>query len=115
MIYHGSEYKIIGKWWGNVLTLLRISLGDFSFESSQYLEEEENFMFWLLWLLMVFIANIIFLNFIIAETGKSYTEVDERAEATIAMEKAILCAEAEIATPSSFKNERRFPRYIAIR
>jgi len=115
VIYHGSEYKIIGKWMGYVLTLLRISLGDFAFESSQYLEEEENYMFWLLWLLMVFITCIIFLNFIIAETGKSYTEVDERATATIAMERAMLCAEAETAAPNVVKDDKRFPKFIVIR
>ena len=105
VIYHGSEYAIIGKFPGYVLTLLRISLGDFAFESSQYLEVEENYMFWILWLFMVFITCIIFLNFIIAETGKSYTEVDERAEATIALERAMLCAEAETAAPNAFKDD----------
>lgn len=109
VLYHGSEYRVVGKFFGYVLTLLRISLGDFGFESSQYLEADENHLFWVLWLLMVFITCIIFLNFIIAETGKSYGEVDERATATIAMERAMLCAEAETAAPTAFKDAERFP------
>ena len=72
-MYHGSEYKTIGKFAGYFLTVLRISLGDFGFDTSQYLEPEENIMFWILWVIIVVISCIIFLNFIIAETGKSYT------------------------------------------
>ena len=68
-----SENKVIGRFMGYFLTVLRISLGDFQFDASQYLESEENIMFWIMWGFMVVISCIIFLNFIIAETGKSYT------------------------------------------
>ena len=33
-IYHNSEYKVIGKFAGYFLTVLRISLGDSAFEPS---------------------------------------------------------------------------------
>ena len=115
VIYHGSEYRTIGKFMGYVITLLRISLGDFVFESSQFLGVQENFMFWIMWMFMVIITCIIFLNFIIAETSKSYTEVDERSAATIAMERALLCAEAETALPNVLKGQKWFPKYLVIR
>ena len=114
-LYHGSEYKVIGKFAGYFLTVLRTSLGDFQFDASQYLESEENIMFWIMWGIMVVISCIIFLNFIIAETGKSYTQVDERLEATIAMEKANLVDGAEETIPYFLKNDIMFPKYIVIR
>ena len=62
-------------------------------------------MFWFLWVAIVYIANIIFLNFIIAETSKSYTNIDENLESTISMEKAALCAEAELMIPKGIKTD----------
>ena len=64
---------------------------------------------------MTFVTFFIFLNFIIAETGKSYNQVDERLDATIAMEQAALTAEAEMMTPTYYKNVNTFPKYILIR
>ena len=101
--YPGSEYYHIGKFVGYFITTLRVSMGDFDFSGCQYLDVEENIMFWILWTLIVYVANIIFLNFIIAETSKSYTNIDENLEATISMQKAALCAEAELMIPSRVK------------
>lgn len=111
----GQEYFHIGKFLGYFITTLRISMGDFDFAASQYLDYEENIMFWILWVVVVYVACIIFLNFIIAETSKSYTNIDENLEATISMEKAGLCAEAELLLPTRMKNSERFPKYILIR
>lgn len=113
--YPGSEYKIIGKFAGYIVTTLRVSMGDNSFESCQFLNDEENFIFWFLWLLMTFLTFLIFLNFVIAETGKSYNAVDERLAATIAKEQAALTAEAEMMMPIGFKDDASFPKYILIR
>ena len=49
------------------------------------------------------------LNFVVAETGKSYSEVDERLEATIMIEKAGLVAEAELMIPERLKPREYFP------
>ena len=43
------------------------------------------------------------LNFVIAETSKSYAEVDERLEATIQVERAMLVSEAEAWIPKNMK------------
>ena len=72
-------------------------------------------MFWFLWCIIVLISCIIFLNFIIAETGKSYTQVDERLVATVAMERATLVDSAEETIPYFVKNNNMFPKYIVVR
>jgi len=38
-------------------------------------EDEINIIFWIVWFIIVFVLNIIFLNFIIAEAGASYSKV----------------------------------------
>jgi len=113
--YPGSEYYHVGKFLGYFITTLRISMGDFDFAACQYLEVEENIMFWILWYLVVYVALLIFLNFIIAETSKSYTNIDENLEATISEQKAVLCAEAEVMKFNFEKNDEWFPKYILIR
>lgn len=58
-------------------------MGDFDFGGSTFLTTEENIIFWFIWALIVYIANIVFLNFIIAEASESYANVKERLEAEI--------------------------------
>ena len=65
-----------------------MSLGDFDFDASTLLEKQENLIFWLVWLLIVVITCIIFLNFIIAEASASYEKVSERLKAFIQMQKS---------------------------
>jgi len=113
--YPGSEYYHVGKFLGYFITTLRISMGDFDFEASQYLEKEENIMFWIMWFLVVYIALLIFLNFIIAETSKSYTNIDENLDATISEQKAVMCAESELMQLGFARNNVTFPKYIIIR
>ena len=67
-----QEYDIIGPFWGSLATTLRTSLGDFDFEASIHLEENENHLYWAIWLLVVIMTCIVFLNFIIAEASASY-------------------------------------------
>ena len=55
------------------------------------------------------------LNFVIAETSKSYEEVDSRLEATIMIERSMLVAEAEAMIPKRLKPKEWFPQYIVIR
>lgn len=71
--YPGNEFERIGLYFGNVLTVFRATMGDFSLiNSSGYLNDEENFVFWLIFFLILTVTNIIFLNFVIAEAGNSY-------------------------------------------
>ena len=52
-------------------------MGDFDFDASKYLTPQENALFWIIWLMVVVMTCIIFLNFIIAEASASYEKVKE--------------------------------------
>lgn len=69
-----EEYEHIGLFVGYILQTLRLSLGDFDgfFAASEHLTFGENMMFWIVWLLVVAMTCIVFLNFIIAEASNSY-------------------------------------------
>ena len=55
-----------------------MSIGDNSLiEAAKNLEQAENIVFWILWLLGVVITSIVFLNFIVAEASGSYEKVTE--------------------------------------
>ena len=77
--------------------------------------EPENIIFWIAWIIVVFILNIIFLNFIIAEAGASYSRVKDSLDEFIALQKASLIAEAEDMFPDFYKSPEKFPKYIITR
>jgi hypothetical protein len=97
------EYRFVGKYAGNFLTTMRLSLGDFDFsvledqsESGGYtLNERQHYIFWITWILMVILSALIFLNFIIAEVSNSYSKVKADIAALIYKERAGLILEAE--------------------
>jgi hypothetical protein len=113
--FPGEEYKYTGLLVGNFLYTLRASLGDFDFAASVLLDQPENIMFWIIWYLIVVVTCIIFLNFIIAEAGASYTKVSESLQAFISMQKANMIDESEGMTFSCFRNSKKSPKYIVIR
>ena len=95
---------------------LRFSMGDFSgIGASIYLNKEENYVFWVLWIITVGITCIVFLNFIVAEASASYTNVTETLTAVIWMEKAAMISESEEMTFQSFKTQVKSPKYIIVR
>jgi hypothetical protein len=67
-----AEYQKIGLLVGYIFSTLRISIGDFDFEAANYLTKYENCLYWFIWLIVVIVTCIIFLNFIIAEASASY-------------------------------------------
>lgn len=70
----GIEYEKVGLFFGNFLQTMRISMGDFAaIGAADYLSEQENYLFWFIWLLTAVLTCIIFLNFIVAEASASYT------------------------------------------
>lgn len=71
----GEEYEHLGLFFGSVVNVLRISLGDFDFAASEYLTASENILFWVLWALVVVLTCVVLLNFIIAEASASYDDV----------------------------------------
>ena len=90
-----EEYENIGLFFGYIFSTLRASIGDFDFDASTYLSSEENWMFWIIWLISIILTCIIFLNFIIAETSASYESVKTNLDKMKYKEKSSLVVEAE--------------------
>ena len=57
------------------MSTLRIAMGDFDFGAANFLTPAENALYWIIWLMVVVMTCIIFLNFIIAEASASYEKV----------------------------------------
>jgi len=74
--YPGYEYDKLTVFQANIFETIRYSLADFNFEQIKYMNDYEVFMFWAVWLVIVVITCIIFLNFIIAEVSESYARVN---------------------------------------
>ena len=67
-----------------------MSMGDFGFDAANMLSDPLNGIYWAVWLIIVVVTNIIFLNFIIAEACSSYEKVACNLNAFILMERAAL-------------------------
>jgi hypothetical protein len=75
----GFEYHKIGLLLGNIIEIMRISMGDMAvIVSSEFLTTGENYMFWIIWLSCTIIQCIILMNFIVAEAGNTYNNVSEQ-------------------------------------
>ena len=120
--FSGQEYTKINKFVANMISVLRISLGDFvDFAAITVLDDFQNGMFWFFWALIVGVTCIVFLNFIIAEVGASYSKVKEKVDLFVKQEKGILINESEDMIRASFGTEtiaewdHLFPKYLIIR
>ena len=112
----GIEYRLIGLFVGNIISTLRTSLGDFAdIPAVAYLDFHESVAYWFLWLIVIVVTNIVFLNFIIAEASASYEKVSEFLDEYIYKDQINLIADAEMMTPRIFKNDNTYPKYIIIR
>ena len=92
-----------------------MSLGDFDWAQAHLLTPYEGMLYWLLFVIVLVMSNIIFLNFIIAEASESYNKVKEKLEALIQLERANMINECEQMAPPFLKDKERFPRYIIMR
>jgi hypothetical protein len=75
----------------------------------------ENVMFWVIWLIMGVLMNIIMLKFVIAEIKGVYMKIDKNLEETVLKDRAALCSEVDIMRPSCLKTKSSYPKYIIIR
>lgn len=73
-----GEYQMIGIFIGNIMSVLRMSLGDFDFNASEHLTFGENILYWITIFTVILMSCIVFLNFIIAEVANSYTRINTR-------------------------------------
>jgi len=111
----GSEYSHIGLFLGNMLTIIRISVGDFDFSGSSFLDHKLNIIYWMVWVIIIFIMCIIFLNFIIAEASASYERISGNIENFLLFQKVALIFESEEVMFKSLKTTDRFPMYVVVR
>lgn len=103
------------------MNVIRISIGDFQFDSSNALNDFENRLFWIIWMVIVLVTCIVFLNFIIAEVSASYQQVKDHIDVLVEQEKATLISESEDMLKARYGGEKLqewthfFPRYIITR
>ena len=100
------EYRYLGKFMGHFCTVIRISIGDFNFDSVNKLPKFENLLYWFLWYVVVTVTCIVFLNFIIAEVSASYQIVKDSIDVLCMKEKATLIKEAEDMLRARFGTDR---------
>jgi hypothetical protein len=114
--YPGEEFAQIGLFWGNILLVFRAAMGDFTMiNSSIYLTDDENVVFWWTFFVILAVTNIIFLNFVIAEAGNSYSIVNDQLTQFVLREKANLIDEAESMIPQCLRKDTWYPKYIIVR
>ena len=96
------------------MNTFRLSQGDFDFSQKAYLKTEEDRLYWIVFVVVFVVSNIIFLNFIIAEVSSSYQTVMDHLEALKYINKAELVLESE--RVKVFKpNSNCYPKLIVVR
>ena len=116
--YPGIEYREIGLFFGNIISVIRMSLGDFDFDAIKYMDNLSNIIFWLAWICIVLMTCIIFLNFIIAEASASYEKVVQNIDNYLIFEKCYMINESEnmlYSSKESKKDKNKFPMFLIIR
>jgi hypothetical protein len=109
----GVEYQYLPVWIKQILSVLRMSLGDFDFAESTLVSPVQNYLFWMTWLILVIITCIVFMNFIIAEVSSSYTNVQKSVMGHIQQDRAQLIQESEDMLLSKHKSDpNKFPKYL---
>lgn len=115
------EYLMVDKLVAKFIVVLRVSIGDFGFDTSTYLNELQNQLYWVTFLLMCTICCIIYMNFIIAEVSATYQKVKDTIKFSLLQERGALINESEDLVRAIFGEERvqgwthLFPKYIITR
>jgi len=92
---------------GYYLMAFRTSLGDFELDN---FEDGSSlgiiYLRWLIWVIGVFVLNLIFMNFVIAVISESYEKIMQKSIAEGYRGKAMMIVEREFhLTESELKNE----------
>ena len=70
--------------------MFSMSTGSYDFNSANLLDSKENICYWAIWLVIIVMTNVVFLNFIIAEACASYEKVSAELEAFVLKERSAL-------------------------
>jgi hypothetical protein len=82
-----------------------MSIGDNDFGGIIHLNQYRTMVFWLIWVMIVFVTCIIFLNFIIAEASASYERVSDNIDNFLIFQKVCLINESEDMLPQYYKKD----------
>ena len=101
-----------------MITIIRMSMGDFDLGALVYMNETSSKIFWFMWIIIVLVTAVIFLNFIVAEAGASYEKISANIANYLQYEKIELINESEqmlYHSAEARKNDQKFPMFIIIR
>jgi hypothetical protein len=98
---------------------LRNSIGDFDFESMVSGDTLNDFIWlqWFVWIIVIFIGNVVFMNFIIAVVSDSYERCINKMDTQTMLEKIDLIIERErMITDRELRKYHKewFPRYLYV-
>lgn len=93
--YPGVEYRMINRFFANIITIIRMSMGDFDVNAVVYMEKASSIIFWVMWIIIVLVTAVIFLNFIVAEASASYEKISANITNYLQYEKIELINESE--------------------
>ena len=80
----------------NLILILRFAMADFdNIGFIETLSDNENRAFWFLWVLVVILTAIIFMNFVIAKAGNTYERISEHVNEYILKDKTQMIGEAD--------------------
>jgi hypothetical protein len=82
-----KEYMMLSKLFGRVIAVMRISIGDFGFDATQYMDIWTITFYWTIFLIICTMTCIIFMNFIIAEVCASYLNVKNTLHVKLLQER----------------------------
>ena len=114
--YPGVEYESIGRFWGNIIAVVRMSLGDNDFAATVKMDDNSiAILFWFIWVIIAYLNCIIFMNFIIAEASESYGKVMSNIENNLYLQKINLINESEEMMPKGMVDDQKFPKFLIVR
>jgi hypothetical protein len=109
-----TDYEGIGIF-GYFAIALRTSLGDYDFDSFVK-NSDYDILTWFVWLLMMIVGNVIFMNFIIAVVSQSYENCMQSMNAQSYKNKVDLIMEREsLMNEADLTNSEWFPNFIIVR
>ena len=112
----GCEYLAMHMLYGNFFAVFRTSLGDTDVASLFYVNVAQKNMFWAVWMVILFLFQIIFLNFIIGELSNTYQTVMDNYDRVALNVRAQLVGETEEMFPDRFYDATIYhPKYVIVR
>eukprot|EP00347_Sterkiella_histriomuscorum_P012349 403368936 len=110
-----EQYSGLGNF-GYLMMSFRLSAGDFELDG--YAEQKSNLIIftWFIWIVAVFVLNLIFMNFIVAVISESYERVMTKLVAQAFKTKVDMIAEREMLMHSYATGDNwGFPKYLILR